>query len=69
MVNYCDTRIEQIDIDSDDSEYEFNLELVQPPSLILTANIDGFESLSSIDDIDLLTVENINFIEFLNSVI
>jgi hypothetical protein len=36
---------------------------------MLTANIDGFEWLGPIDDIDPLAVENTNTIEFLDSVI
>jgi hypothetical protein len=36
---------------------------------MLTANIDGFEWLGPIDDINPLAVENTNTIEFLDSVI
>ena len=69
MASYRDTGAEWINIDSDDSEYDSGPELVQPPSLMLTANIDGFEQLGPIDDIDLLAVENTNTTEFLDSVI
>jgi len=36
---------------------------------VLTANINGFEWLGPMDDIDPLAVENTNTIEFLDSVI
>jgi hypothetical protein len=41
MASYCDTSAELID--SDDSEYDSGPELVQPPSPMLTTNVDGFE--------------------------
>jgi hypothetical protein len=69
MASYRDTGAEWINIDSDDSEYDSGPELVQPPSPVLTANIDGFEWLGPMDDIDPLAVENTNTIEFLDSVI
>ena len=69
MASYRDTGVEQINIDFDDSEYDSGLELVQPPSPILTANIDGFEWLGLINDIDPLAVENTNITEFLDLVI
>ena len=69
MASYRDTGAEQINIDSDDSEYDSGPELVQPPSPMLIANIDGFEQLGPIDDIDPLAVENTNTTEFLDSVI
>jgi hypothetical protein len=69
MASYRDTGAEWINIDSDDSEYDSGPELVQPPSPMLTANIDGFEWLGPMDDIDPLALENADSIEFLDSVI
>ena len=69
MASYCDTSAKWINIDSNDSKYNSGLELVQPPSPVLTANINGFEWLGPMDDIDPLAVENTNTIEFLDSVI
>ena len=69
MASYRDTGAKQININSDDSEYDSGPELVQPPSPMLTANVDGFEWLGPIDDINPLALENTDSIEFLDSVI
>ena len=69
MASYYDIGAKWININSNDSEYNSGLELVQPPSLMLTANINGFEWLGPIDDIDPLAIEYTNTVEFLDSVI
>ena len=69
MASYCDTSAKWINIDSDDSKYDSGPELVQPPSPVLTANINGFEWLGPMDDIDPLALENADSIKFLDLVI
>ena len=69
MASYYDIGAKWININSNDSEYNSGLELVQPPSLMLTANINGFEWLGPIDNIDPLALENADSIKFLDLVI
>ena len=69
MASYRDTGVEQINIDFDDSEYDSGPELVQPPSPMLTTNVDGFEQLGPLDVIKHLAIGDHNSVEFLDSVI
>ena len=69
MANYCNTGAEQINIDSDDSEYDSGLELIQPLSPILAANDAGFEWLGLKNNINPLAIKYTNIIEFLDIVI
>jgi hypothetical protein len=69
MASYCNISAKWINIDSDDSEYDSGPELVQPPSPMLTININSFEWLGPIDNINPLALENTDSIEFLDSVI
>ena len=69
MANYRDTGAKWINIDSNDSEYDSGLELIQPLSPILAANNAGFEWLGPEDNIDPLAVKYTNTVEFLDTII